>query len=225
VEMFWDTPGKKKFPGTFSQKNHRSNADMLCRKYNLEIQQVQPRQNSIYYILETPGGENIKALCRQLRHEPFVIDASPDYFATIAVTSTPTNDPYFFYQYALVNVGQVYRPETGSTGTPGSDIKALEGWDWSTGSEDIIIAVLDSGVALNHEDLQNKLVPGFNIIAGNTNPADDHGHGTFVASIAAAETNNGVGMAGVGRLSKIMPIKVMDSDGNGTYLAIAAGMR
>jgi thermitase len=99
------------------------------------------------------------------------------------------------------------------------------GWDRTTGSDSVIIAVIDSGVAWDHEDLHSKIVPGYDFVNDDNDPYDDHGHGTFAASIAAAETNNGVGIAGVSWHARIMPIKVMDYDGYGSYLAIATGMR
>lgn len=195
----------------------------LLFKYKTEIKRIQPHRIKNYYIVETSEGCDIEALGAKLRRDPAVLDASPDYYAVIA--SVVPDDPYLQYQYALVNIGQVYFPGTGQSGTPGSDIKATEGWEWTTGSEDVIVAVIDSGVAGDHEDLVGKTVPGYNFVADNDDAYDDHGHGTLVASIIAANTDNGVGVAGVSWHSKIMPIKTMASSGYGSYLAIAAGIR
>jgi subtilisin family serine protease len=192
-------------------------------KYKSQIKQLQAARIQDYYIAETIEGCDIETLCQQLRREPFIVDASPDYYAVIL--STFPNDMYFQYQYGLYNTGQVYLPETGLSGTEGSDIKATEGWDWTTGSDSVIIAVIDSGVAWDHEDLHSKIVPGYDFVNDDSDPYDDHGHGTFAASIAAAETNNGVGIAGVSWHARIMPIKVMNQDGYGSYLAISYGMR
>lgn len=196
---------------------------MVMAKYKSQIKQLQTARIQDYYIAETVEGCDIEILCQQLRREPFILDASPDYYAVI--TSTYPNDLYFQYQYALYNTGQVFLPETGLTGTAGSDIKATDGWDWTRGSDSVIIAVIDSGVALDHEDLHSKIVPGYDFVNDDNDPYDDHGHGTFAASIAAAETNNGVGIAGVSWNARIMPVKVMDQDGFGSYLAISYGMR
>jgi subtilisin family serine protease len=152
-----------------------------------------------------------------------VVDASPDYLASFA--ETIPNDPHFRWQYALWNIGQVYHPESGQSGTPGSDIKATHGWDMTTGAGEVVIAVVDSGVAGNHEDLLGKTVAGYNFVADTPDANDDHGHGTFVASIAAARSDNGLGMTGVSWDSRIMPVKVMNADGYGSYLNIAAGIR
>jgi len=196
---------------------------MVTAKYKSQIKHLQAHRIQDYYIAETIEGCDIETLCRQLRCESFILDASPDYYAVI--TSTFPNDIYFQYQYGLYNTGQVYLPETGLSGTEGSDIKATEGWDWTTGSDIVIIAVIDSGVARDHEDLHSKVVPGYDFVNDDNDPYDDHGHGTFAASIAAAETNNGVGIAGVSWHARIMPIKVRDHNGYGTYLTIATGMR
>ena len=207
-------------PGKHS-KNHP--LSMVMAKYTSQIKQLQAARIQDYYIAKTIEGCDIETLCRQLRREPFILDASPDYYAVI--TSTYPNDLYFQYQYALYNTGQVYLPETGLTGTAGSDIKATDGWDWARGSDSVIIAVIDSGVALDHEDLHSKIVPGYDFVNDDNDPYDDHGHGTSAASIAAAETNNGAGIAGVSWHAGIMPVKVMDQDGFGSYLAISYGMR
>jgi len=215
-----ETPGSRIGPGK-NIKDHP--LVMVMAKYKSQIKHMQAHRIQDYYIAETIEGCDIENLCDQLRREPFILDASPDYYAVI--TSTFPNDIYFQYQYALYNTGQVYLPETGLTGIAGSDIKATDGWDWARGSDSVIIAVIDSGVAADHEDLHSKIVPGYDFVNDDSDPYDDHGHGTFAASIAAAETNNGIGIAGVSWHSRIMPIKVMDHQGYGSYLAIGTGMR
>jgi subtilisin family serine protease len=199
--------------------------DMLLQKYRAEIKSLRFHSFTGYYIAETVSGSeaDLEELSGRLRRDPSILDASPDYPARIAAV-TP-NDMYFQYQYALSNSGQIYHPASGARGTSGSDIKASDAWDWTMGGEEVIIAIVDTGVALGHEDLVNKIVPGYNFIDGNFNTQDDNGHGTLVASIAAAETNNGVGIAGVSWNARIMPFKVLDQDGNGSLLAIAAAIR
>ncbi|KEO82000.1 S8 family peptidase [Tumebacillus flagellatus] len=103
-------------------------------------------------------------------------------------------------------------------------IKADKAWQTSTGDPNVIIAVVDTGVDLNHPDLQGKLVPGRNILAGTDTPQDDNGHGTHCAGIIAARTNNLEGIAGVNWNSKIMPVKAMNADGSGSVADIADGI-
>jgi subtilisin family serine protease len=207
---------------SFSKRYSPQIEEVVIHKYNTEILDVKPCRHSEYYLVDTRKGCDIEALRERLLRDPLIEDASPNYLATI--TSIP-NDPSFAYQYALDNTGQVYLPQLGLSGTSGSDIKAPGGWTWTTGSEEITIAILDTGVESAHEDLKSKIVPGYNFVDDNYNTKDDNGHGTFVASIAAAETDNNTGMAGVCRLAKIMPVKCVHSSGAGSYLAIATAIR
>ncbi|PWK12846.1 S8 family serine peptidase [Tumebacillus permanentifrigoris] len=103
-------------------------------------------------------------------------------------------------------------------------IKADKAWQMTTGDPGVIIAVVDTGVDLDHPDLKGKLVAGRNIIAGNDQPQDDNGHGTHCAGIIAARTNNLEGIAGVDWNSKIMPVKAMAADGTGSVADIADGV-
>lgn len=88
----------------------------------------------------------------------------------------------------------------------------------------MIIAVIDSGVDLDHPDLQNKVVAGWDFVNNDAYPDDDHSHGTHVAGIAAAATNNALGVAGVSWDARIMPVKVLDSGGSGYMDDVIAGM-
>jgi serine protease len=132
--------------------------------------------------------------------------------------AAPPNDTYFGLQWGI------------------QQINADEAWTTSTGAGQVI-AVVDSGVDLSHPDLQAKLVAGATFTgcatngpcgngdweSGNTNDAPSP-HGTHVAGIAAATTGNGVGVAGVARDAKIMPVKVLTDEG-GTFEEVAAGIR
>lgn len=97
---------------------------------------------------------------------------------------------------------------------------------WATGrGAGITIAVVDTGVHLTHEDLKDKILPGRNIIDPSKPPQDDDGHGTHVAGIAAAETDNGRGVVGVAPDARILPVKVLDANGMGSSADVAAGIR
>lgn len=143
---------------------------------------------------------------RELSKNPNVVYAEPNYVAHI--DQTP-NDPYY---------GQEWGPK---------DIHADLAWDKVDPAKRsaVTIAVLDTGINLTHEDLQNDIVPGYNFINNDGNPADGNGHGTHVAGIAAAIINNGKGIAGIAGGAKIMPIKVMDDSGSGSYSTIINGVR
>lgn len=103
-------------------------------------------------------------------------------------------------------------------------IKASQAWDTTTGSSSINIAVLDTGVDLDHPDLAAHLVTGYNAITATTNANDDHGHGTHVAGIAAGIIDNGKGTAGVAGNCSIIPVKVLGSTGSGSSSDIIEGI-
>jgi thermitase len=139
-----------------------------------------------------------------LLEDPRVEYAELDYM--VHATIVP-NDPGFNpYQWGL------------------KKIQAPSAWDVTTGTSDVIIAVVDTGVDLNHPDLNNKIVPGWDFVDDDSNPQDDHGHGTHVAGIAAAESNNGQGGAGASWGARIMPLKVLDKKGDGYYSDVASAV-
>ncbi len=104
-------------------------------------------------------------------------------------------------------------------------VRMEQAWDLTRGSRSVVVAVLDTGVRATHRDLRGKLVAGRDIVNGDDDPADDHGHGTAVAGIVAANTDNGAVMAGVGWKTRTMPVKVLDRNGNGTEGDLARGIR
>ena len=138
-------------------------------------------------------------------------------------------DPMFGEQWALANSGQ-------RGGTEGADISATKAWVKTTGSEDVVVAVLDTGVDYEHEDLSPNMwkrpasldpyqdaelgitddSDGFNAILNESDPMDDNGHGTHCAGIIGAEGENNLGIAGVNWKVRIMPLKFMNANGSGT---------
>lgn len=104
------------------------------------------------------------------------------------------------------------------------NIRAPQAWGYTTGSSNIVIAVIDSGVDLSHPDLASKIVAGYDFVNNDTTPQDDNGHGTHVAGIAAAVSNNGSGVAGVSWGARIMPVKVLNASGSGTFANVASGI-
>lgn len=102
-------------------------------------------------------------------------------------------------------------------------IETERGWTLSKGTEEVIVAVLDTGVQLDHPDLAGKLTEGTNIVADDA-PNDDVGHGTHVAGVIAAAVNNKEGVAGMSWYNRVMPVKVLDSSGTGTTYSVAEGI-
>jgi len=102
--------------------------------------------------------------------------------------------------------------------------QTIEGWAISKGNDNIIIAVLDTGVDLEHTDLEGRLVSGLNIVKPEQEPYDDVGHGTHVTGVISATVNNLEGVAGMTWYDKVMPIKVLDHSGAGTTYSVAQGI-
>jgi len=103
-------------------------------------------------------------------------------------------------------------------------INAPAAWDSVTGNSAVLLAVIDTGVQLNHPDLSGRCVQGYDFANNDADPSDDTGHGTSTAGTAAATGNNGLGMAGVTWGASILPVKVLAASGSGTYSAIASGV-
>jgi subtilisin family serine protease len=97
-------------------------------------------------------------------------------------------------------------------------------WDVTRGSTGIKIAILDSGVDLDHPDLAPRIVAGYDFVNDDAVAQDDDGHGTMVAGIAGAATDNGIGIAGAAWNASIAPVKVLDETGAGNDFDIAAGI-
>jgi len=115
------------------------------------------------------------------------------------------NDPYIDRQWAL---NQIRMPEL---------------WQITTGSPEILVAVLDTGIDQSHVDLEGKVVAEINL-TGSPTPSDIHGHGTHVAGIIAASSNNGIGIAGVAPQCRLMNVKVADDRGKCQATALAEGI-
>jgi len=158
------------------------------------------------YKLQTPEDTSVEEMLYLLNRNPDVEYASPNYYRYL--TFAP-NDTLFDEQYALYNSGQVAGPPGSPQGKERADIKATAGWEETIGKETVIIAVIDTGIDLEHPDLINKISPNsYDFVDQDSEPEYIHWHGTHVAGIAGAETNNGEGIAGVAWNCKVMPLKV-----------------
>jgi subtilisin family serine protease len=155
----------------------------------------------VQVVTVSPGQE--MATAERLKQNPLVEYAEPDY---IVYGFGTANDEYYSEQWNLTR------------------IQADEAWDITTGGEDITIAIVDTGVDLAHPDLAAKIVPGWDFVNDDDDPQDDHGHGTQVSGVAAATSNNSIGIAGVSWGAKIMPVKVLNDANWGTVSNVAAGI-
>lgn len=156
-----------------------------------------------------PRGEEPRYV-DQFRQNPLVEYAEPDYQVSAAVLP---NDP------GVISGTQWYLPK----------IDAPAAWDVTTGGENsVTVALLDTGIDSRHPDLQDKVLPGYDVSTRQTIPVgtntDQFSHGTHVAGILAAQTNNGIGVAGVTWSAKLLPVKVLDATGYGSYSDVSEGI-
>ncbi len=110
---------------------------------------------------------------------------------------------------------------TNGSGWHLNKIQASDAWGITSGNASTIIAICDTGVASSQADLVGKLLPGYNFYANNTDTADDCGHGTAVAGAAAAQGNNGVGVAGIAWARRFFPSRSAIPTGYATYSDMA----
>ncbi|QXE92616.1 S8 family serine peptidase [Geomonas subterranea] len=152
-------------------------------------------------------GMSVEEALKQYRGEPEVEYAEPNFL--YSVLQQP-NDPRFMEQWALRNTGQ-----TG--GTPGADINATAAWDLATGSSDVVVAIIDTGIDHTHADLSANVWTGggLDVVNQDSSPFDDHGHGTHVAGIIGARGNNGLGVAGLNWNVKLTACKFLGANGAG----------
>ncbi len=185
-------------------KISRSSVTQIRQRYNATWQQN--LYNSDVQVWTVPEGREIETVAA-LNADPAVIYAELNY--RYYAFETIPNDPDFGKLWGL------------------SAIKAPQAWDYTTGDSSVIIAIIDSGIDLNHPDLKDKLVQGrdFVPVVQDDIPQDENGHGTHVAGIAAAASNNGIGIAGTSWGAKIMPVRVLDENGEGWTIDSVNGIR
>lgn len=151
-----------------------------------------------------PGGANAARV--RLSADPAAAAVEPNYIRSAAVVP---NDPAYASQrdeLQPLHVEQAW---------------GMQGVGFGSGQT---IAIVDSGVDLNHPDLVGRLLAGRDFVQDDSVPQDVAGHGTAVAGVAAATADNGRGVAGVAGKAKILPVRVLDSQGNGTDADVAAGI-
>ncbi len=224
---------------TFDDAYGSQQAELLAReaatRLGLTATNIQSIGRGRYASFETAGRITLAQADALERSMPHLTSLDPN--ALYNPTRVP-NDPRYADQYWLDNTGQFI----GQLGTIGADINATEAWDLSIGSRSVIVAVIDTGIDIDHPDLIPNLwtnpgeIPGNNIDddgngfvddvhgydfgEGDGNPDDRAGHGTAVAGTIGAAGNNGQGVTGVNWNVSLMGLKIADRFGNLTLAAI-----
>lgn len=148
-----------------------------------------------------------------------VLAVEPNYIRT-ALDAGPTtaeisdSDPYIHAQTWLDSMNAVSAWSYLDSRTPGVKQNVMP----------VVVAVVDSGVDMDHPDLEENLLTGYDFVDKDEAPDDENGHGTHVAGIIAA-VNNAVGVRGVAYGARILPVRVLDRNGSGSSANIAAGIR
>lgn len=199
---------------------HFQHSDTLAR--TLSGERVNLIDLSRWYRIHVADTINVVAFAELLNKTPGVLSASPDGLCYSA--SVYPNDPRFLngQQWGLHNYGNI-----------GSDIHAVDAWNYQLGRSDVVVAVVDGGVDYNHADLdpgnRSRVIQGRDVGNSDNDPMDDGpsggsiqgGHGTSVAGVLGAITNNDSMVAGVMWNCSIMPIKISDQNGNTTSSKLA----
>lgn len=177
----------------------RARAD-VHKQYGAKVKRnIAPLGVDVVSIAST---ESVGELVRKYRSKAEVEYVEPNYLAKRFLTP---DDSLFSKQWHLHKIG------------------APEAWDKSQGGFGPI-AIIDTGIASSQSDLSGSVLPGYNFVSDNTDTNDDNGHGTHVAGIVSASTNNSNGVASIGFKGTLLPVKVLDGSGAGSYGDVASGI-
>jgi subtilisin family serine protease len=195
-----------------------------------EFKGLSRRRGQAYMLLKS--NLTTEEMIRKLKKDPRVEAVSPNYIRKIKAT-TP-NDPSFSELWGLHNTGQ---PVNSTAGTADADIDAPEAWDTQTGSSTVVVADIDTGVDYTHVDLAANMwvnpfdtrdgsdndsngyiddIYGIDVVNNDSDPLDNHGHGTHTSGTIGAVGNNGIGISGVNWQVKIMALKFLSALGSGS---------
>ena len=185
------------------------------------------RRSGLHHVRISPA-QPVQEALQAYAADPDVLTVEANFL--VRAQALP-NDNGFPFQWSLQNTGQ-------TLGTAGADIKAPQAWDRGTGSDEVVVMVLDSGIDYTHPDLAANMwvnpleipgngidddgngyvddVHGIDVINGDGDPMDDNGHGTHVAGIIGAVGNNAIGITGVAWKVKLIACKMLDDKGEGT---------
>jgi len=202
---------------------------------SLGFQVVDTFFNNKYAKIITPKVLLDIAVTKEVKENDLVEYVEPNY--VYRIDKTP-NDPLFTKSWGLKNIGQ---SDVRGPGTVGVDVNVEKAWDLTTGSKNVVVAVIDTGVDYTHPDLKENMwvneaeangkagvdddgngyvddVYGYNFSGATptADPKDDHGHGTHCAGVIGASGDDGKGLVGVNWNTRIMAVKFLSASGSGS---------
>lgn len=205
----------------------------LAKNFNATVlQNYSQLPGFSFETIQTTEALSIDQVIARLKADPNVEYAEPNFRYH---TSAVPNDPYFKDLWGLSNTGQSIK---GKPGVTGIDINALKAWDITTGSEDIVVGIVDTGIDYTHPDLSPNMwvnpgeipnngidddgngvvddVYGYNAVNNDGDPLDDNDHGSHCAGTIGAAADNNEGIVGVAWKVKLMGLKFLSADGSGS---------
>lgn len=224
------------FLARFGASVSTAQIDQINRDHNVTRVSSLPNSDRVLILKPNPGEpRSARELANAYVEQGLAEFAEPNFVVRTAqpVAAPPQasetlertpNDSSFHLQWSLRNTQQFL----GSL--PGADIRATDAWDLTQGALGVKIAVIDEGIAASHPELAGKILTGYNALNGgsDTTPKTNDHHGTAMAGIIAAHSDNGTGITGICWFCKILPVKVAETDANGnwvtTFAALASGI-
>jgi subtilisin family serine protease len=177
---------------------------------------------------DNPNAQAAADVIDALEKNPLVDYVDPNYIYTIddePVAAQPRAIAARTFIPLAINITRYIPNDPARTSQYAWDrIGAYDGWHLTRGNPGVVIAVIDTGIQLNHPDLAAQIVPGYDFIDNDTDASDGHGHGTHVAGTSGAVTNNAIGGAGTCPNCRLMPVRVLGNNGSGTLLGVANGI-
>lgn len=183
------------------------------RRFSLEKERSLAALNANLYAIR--DGASVEDKIRALERDPNVEYAEPNY---VYRADAVPNDAQFSNLWGLHNTGQTVN---GTAGTADADIDAPEAWDLASVRSVTTVAVIDTGIAPNIPDLAAQVMAGWDFVDSDNAPLDLNDHGTHVAGTVGAAGNDAIGVVGVDWSVRIMPLRVLGTDGSGTTANIA----